>query len=943
MHGAAQGAAQSSTLDGVCLNVLELACLKFSGLVLANFELFDKRLQGATSMDATKQTRWAYDAWRACSRFHRLRTQVGKKKSQAAMNAQQPLNHIVAPETEAKQESMTVIVDVTRIPAPPWPAPLEQPALLEQFGHVGQPIYGTDGTDGHFDLPIFGPLLAESILGQVAESILGQVAGLILGPVVAEYKLGPVAAEPPVGHNVGPSIGQDGQPSNGQVDQPIDGQDGQRGTGGTEPSTGQVDQPIYGHDGQRGTDGTEPSTGQVGQPIYGQDGQRGTDGTEPSTGQVGQPTENFGNRECSGDEFVSFEAGSLMPPMRNLKTAGLRRSPRIAAQERKPWHRCNAIYKCFCVLSVAAVLSWSPDASSLHSRGQNLVFATVDSFHAANQNFDSTLNNLHPMALLAEKQDNESYTFREMLKQSDAAEFIKAMMKETSDHESRNHWTVIPRFEKPPDVKTILAIWAFKRKRYPDGRINKWKARLCAHGGMQTYGQNYWETYAPTVNWISIRFLLIIAQILDLNTQAIDFVLAFPQADLDVPVYMELPAGMDLEGKGENSSGYVLRLNKSLYGLKQGSYNWHNKLKKGLLDRGFVESISDPCVFISKDMIILVYVDDCILLSKEELPMKTFVQSLKDGDENFDFTEEGTLENYLGVNIAKLPGGEGFEMSQPFLIDRIIKAINFDSTTTKSARDNVPAVYPLLNKDVDGPARKAHWKYRGLIGMLGYLQGTSRPDIAMATHQCARFNNDPKLSHDRAVKKIVRYLLDTRDKGIIFKPDLSKGLECYVDADFAGGWKDGDHDAPESVLSRTGYVIMYAGCPITWGSRMQTEIALSTTESEYIALSTAMREVIPFIHLMKEIASMFGLLTRKPVFKCQVWEDNDSCITVAKAPKFTPRTKHIAIKYHHFRSFVSDGSIVINPIDTSEQLADIFTKPLKEKSFCYLRRGLMGW
>ena len=164
-----------------------------------------------------------------------------------------------------------------------------------------------------------------------------------------------------------------------------------------------------------------------------------------------------------------------------------------------------------------------------------------------------------------------------------------------------------------------------------------------------------------------------------------------------------------------------------------------------------------------------------------------------------------------------------------------------------------------------------------------------------------------------------------------------------MDADFAGGWKDGDHDCPESVLSRTGFVIMYAGCPITWGSKMQTEIALSTTESEYIALSTAMREVIPFLGLMKEIASIFGLLTRKPVFKCTVWEDNDSCITVAKSPKFTPRTKHIAIKYHHFRSYVYDGQIVINPIDTTEQLADILTKPLQAKSFCYLRGKLMGW
>ena len=173
------------------------------------------------------------------------------------------------------------------------------------------------------------------------------------------------------------------------------------------------------------------------------------------------------------------------------------------------------------------------------------------------------------MTLVAEKQDTEAYTFKEMLKQLDAADFIQAMMKEASDHESRDHWTVIPRSKAPLGEKIILAIWAFKRKRFPDGRITKWKARLCAHGGMQTYGVNCWDTDAPTVNWISIRFLLVVAHILDLNTQAIDFVLAFPQADLEVPVYMELPAGMDLEGGGGSSSSYVLKLSKCLNGLKQ--------------------------------------------------------------------------------------------------------------------------------------------------------------------------------------------------------------------------------------------------------------------------------------------------------------------------------------------------------------------------------------
>ena len=136
---------------------------------------------------------------------------------------------------------------------------------------------------------------------------------------------------------------------------------------------------------------------------------------------------------------------------------------------------------------------------------------------------------------------------------------------------------------------------------------------------------------------------------------------------------------------------------------------------------------------------------------------------------------------------------------------------------------------------------------------------------------------------------------------------------------------------------------MYAGCLITWGSKLQTEISLSNTESKYIALSSTMQEVIPFLGLMKETAGLFGLLTRDPVFRCTVWEDNKSCITVAKRPKFTPRTKHIAIKYHNFRRIVSDGTIIIKSIDTAEQIADIFTKTLEEKSFCFLRHQLMDW
>ena len=144
-------------------------------------------------------------------------------------------------------------------------------------------------------------------------------------------------------------------------------------------------------------------------------------------------------------------------------------------------------------------------------------------------------------------------------------------------------------------------------------------------------------------------------------------------------------------------------------------------------------------------------------------------------------------------------------------------------------------------------------------------------------------------------------------------------------------------------MSRTGYAIYYAGCPVLWSSKLQTEIAFSTTEAEYIALSSAMRDVIPFIFLMKEIYLVF--LVQLPTLEVsyQVFEDNTSCIKVAESPKFTPRTKHIAIKYHHFRRFVQNKIIKLIHIDTKEQTVDIFTKPVTDDAFQYLRKKLMGW
>lgn len=179
--------------------------------------------------------------------------------------------------------------------------------------------------------------------------------------------------------------------------------------------------------------------------------------------------------------------------------------------------------------------------------------------------------------------------------------------------------------------------------------------------------------------------------------------------------------------------------------------------------------------------------------------------------------------------------------------------------------------------------------------------------------------------------------------GIILSPDEEKGIQCYVDADFAGGYSTETSDDPVSVFSRTGYVIYYYGCPVTWVSKLQSEISLSTVEAEYIALSQAMRDIIPFLDRINKMDGIFGSTSPKPNVHCTLFEDNNGALELAKSPRYRPLTKHIAIKYHHFREHVKNGLISIKAIDTKEQIADIFTKALPTSAFQYLRMKLLGW
>jgi hypothetical protein len=227
--------------------------------------------------------------------------------------------------------------------------------------------------------------------------------------------------------------------------------------------------------------------------------------------------------------------------------------------------------------------------------------------------------------------------------------------------------------------------------------------------------------------------------------------------------------------------------------------------------------------------------------------------------------------------------------------------------------------------------------------MLNYLASSTHPDIAFAVHQCACFTTAPRRIHEIAIRQIVRYLKATSTKGYILKPSASRNLDCYVDVDFVGTWTPGTSEDPSSVKSRTGYVITFASCPVLWSSKLQTEVALSTTEAEYIALSQSARDLIPMRNLLHELSKATKLIVGSTIAHSTIFEDNKGCVELANAPHMRPRTRHIALKYHHFRSHIENGSISISWIDTKHQLADIFTKPLSASSFLPLHHSLLGW
>jgi Reverse transcriptase (RNA-dependent DNA polymerase) len=553
---------------------------------------------------------------------------------------------------------------------------------------------------------------------------------------------------------------------------------------------------------------------------------------------------------------------------------------------------------------------------------------------------DETDNGLdHPLLAYAASSDPDTLYYHEAMKADDAKEFVKAMEEEVNGQIESKVYRLLLRKDVPPGAKVLPSVWAMRRKRKSKtGQVYRHKSRLNIGGHKQREGLDYDQTFAPVATWPSIRMLLTFVLTQKWHTRLIDYVQAYPQAQVERPMYMEIPQGFDAGAK--ESGDYVLEVLMNIYGSKQAGRVWNQHLVGKLVGIGFVQSQHDPCVFYKGKAMYVLYTDDSILAGPDEAELDAIIEQIK--ATGLKITSEATLEDFLGVNIDRRDDGT-IDMTQARLIDSILTDLGLDKPNVAS-KDTPTASSKLLSKHPKSAPFDCHFDYRSVVGKMLYLEKCTRPDIAYAVHQCARFSAEPKYEHGQAVKWLGRYLSETRDKGMTYSPN-EDGLELFVDSDWSGNWdREIAADEPDTARSRHGYVLKYRGCPIFWASQMQTEFALSSTEAEYIGLSRALRETIPIMEILKEMQGLgFDVTATQPTVRCKVFEDNTGALEMATVHKLRPRTKHINIKYHHFRSHVDDGSIVIKYIPSNDNVADMLTKGQPVALLRVHRASIMGW
>ena len=498
-------------------------------------------------------------------------------------------------------------------------------------------------------------------------------------------------------------------------------------------------------------------------------------------------------------------------------------------------------------------------------------------------------------------------TLEEAKARSDWPMWKEAMEKELEALRKASTWTVV---ERPPGKNIVGCKWVFRIKKNALGQIEKYKARLVARGFTQVYGVDYTETFAPVAKLSSLRTILAIAARNDWPIEVFDFNSAFLNGQLDEEIFMQLPPGFE----DTNSSTLVAHLNKAIYGLKQAGRTWYTALHSALDGIGFKRSNYDHGVFyaqISAGLVVLaIHVDDCTITGNTQALLDTFKVKI---NARYTMTDLGPISWLLGIGVTRNRKNRTITLSQQSYIESILARFNLTDAKPLSipmdpnisfSKDDCPTT-------PDEVARMRRVPYREAIGSLMYASVGTRPDISFAVSTLSQFLDNPGQAHWEAVKRVFCYLLGTKDWGLTYGGG-KEGLEGFTDADGA---------SQEHRRAISGHAFLIDGGAVSWSSRKQELVKLSTAEAEYVAATHAAKEGI---WLRNFIGEVFTPFTDPTILHC----DNQSAVAIATNGNFHARTKHIDIRYHFIRFVIENGSLTLVYCPTDDMTADILTKAL---------------
>ncbi|KAJ9536569.1 hypothetical protein OSB04_un000268, partial [Centaurea solstitialis] len=486
-------------------------------------------------------------------------------------------------------------------------------------------------------------------------------------------------------------------------------------------------------------------------------------------------------------------------------------------------------------------------------------------------------------------------------------DWVRAMQDELAEFERNRVWRLV---ERPRKIRIIDLRWIFRNKKDEKDLIIRNKARLVAKGYRQQEGIDYDETFALVARIEAIKIFLAYAAHKNMKVFQMDVKCAFLNGELQEVVYVEQPEGF-VDPKYPE---HVYVLDKALYGLKQAPRAWYETLTIYLLGSGYKKGTVDPALFLRRSgnhlTVVQIYVDDIIFASTNPESCTEFEQIMKS---RFQMSMMGELTFFLGLQVRQTPQGIFLNQSK-YTLD-ILK--RFDFTGPKSASTPMSTSFQL---DADTSGNPVDQKvYRAIIGSLLYLTA-SRPDIMFATCVCARFQCNPRESHLGAVKRILKYLKGTPNFALWYPKDSGFELTAFTDSDHAG--------CKLNRKSTSGACQFLGDKLVSWSSRKQNCVSLSTAEAEYVAAACCCSQVL---WMKIQLADYGYTMHRIPIY-C----DSSSAIQIAANPVQHSRTKHIDIRYHFIKDHVEKGNVELFFVESERQIADLFTKAFDEKRHYYL-------